>query len=457
MKTTASTTTRGLLKAIGLVAIALMAIHGSVSGQSRNSESKSVPPSQLSPKLVEYLDWLLLGQDKPQIPEHVTEIFGTKSDKEIEWTSEYRPILQKLTESNYRGAIYDADQIINRPLSAFRSEADAAWQKSLAMRLKAFSQIRTGEGSDALVTVHVAAEIAPDKDLLEGLSNIYAAHFTGRIPTEQLRIDKAAYIATSKRAASLGSLSASDILLTEGSFTTEQERIYWEAMNAFLEFERTITPGSISLDKPHEGHLDEVIAKYGEDVVARAVAAHGLGPATVVSKIPGLPDRDVRRAMLLQWVLISARKTFFQTLGFNDGGVPPTITVREGFQQIRDFGAPYPATWYMVVPNLQANDDPQIVGSSARAIMSEISSGDVVFLRCGPLSHVAFLQRANRENGTLDFADPIYEYWQPTHNDCVSSFDLVKDGDPSIYVSRIRAADVEEMLQAVFTLRNPRR
>jgi hypothetical protein len=87
--------------------------------------------------------------------------------------------------------------------------------------------------------------------------------------------------------------------------------------------------------------------------------------------------------------------------------------------------------------------------------LAELIPGDRVFVGCGPLSHVAFFFRRDETKKRLLFLDPNYEFWQPTHNSCVTSFEFVEDKH-NRYLSSVPEDDVESMIEAVITLRGTR-
>ena len=84
--------------------------------------------------------------------------------------------------------------------------------------------------------------------------------------------------------------------------------------------------------------------------------------------------------------------------------------------------------------------------------MAELKPGDRVFVNCGGLAHVTILYRRSAETGELLFLDPLHQFWQPSHNSCVTNYQL-KHERANRYLTAVKEADVEEMLQAAFTFR----
>ncbi len=77
----------------------------------------------------------------------------------------------------------------------------------------------------------------------------------------------------------------------------------------------------------------------------------------------------------------------------------------------------------------------------------------MIVVGCGDLVHMARIYRVDRTAGTVDFVDGLFEYWQSSHNSCISSFQFV----PFIhggYLIRVPLRDVAAIVQAVMTFRD---
>jgi hypothetical protein len=110
---------------------------------------------------------------------------------------------------------------------------------------------------------------------------------------------------------------------------------------------------------------------------------------------------------------------------------------------------------YMMVAGSRKFDDPNIISRSTSDIMETIQPGDRVFVRCGPLSHVAMVYKLDRAGNKIYFADAAFQFWQPSHNSCVTSFSLTEH-TLHRYLSSVSASEVKDILQAVITIRDSR-
>lgn len=91
--------------------------------------------------------------------------------------------------------------------------------------------------------------------------------------------------------------------------------------------------------------------------------------------------------------------------------------------------------------------------SDIETITSNLQPNDMLIVRCGPLTHITKISKIDREEGKILFSDPLWEFWQPTHNSCVNMFSVVKDSYNRFFPS-IPLQDVSSMIEAVVTLRN---
>ncbi len=78
----------------------------------------------------------------------------------------------------------------------------------------------------------------------------------------------------------------------------------------------------------------------------------------------------------------------------------------------------------------------------------EIGVGDTIHVRCGGMAHTAVVFGVDAARDQLLLADPLLQFWQPTHNTCISSFDEVhlRYG---YYLARLKLSEVGEILDAV--------
>lgn len=73
-------------------------------------------------------------------------------------------------------------------------------------------------------------------------------------------------------------------------------------------------------------------------------------------------------------------------------------------------------------------DEPEIsarhVVLNPPKLLAAIQPGDTVNVRCGGIAHTAVVLLVDRSRDAITFTDPLYEYWQPDKNTCITSFSL---------------------------------
>lgn len=202
--------------------------------------------------------------------------------------------------------------------------------------------------------------------------------------------------------------------------------------------------------------LSNAIAQLGTNTVAEVLARFSLvGYPIAPSKI-GVPGRGILDSLFAESDLRGSIGGAFGNYRDLNEKAPEAPTIREQF----DF-------YSRLVPEVSNGDvyievagpstiaSPRAVSADAHNILAELIPGDRVFVGCGPLSHVAFFFRRDETKKRLLFLDPNYEFWQPTHNSCVTSFEFVEDKH-NRYLSSVPEDDVELMIEAVITLRGTR-
>ena len=108
---------------------------------------------------------------------------------------------------------------------------------------------------------------------------------------------------------------------------------------------------------------------------------------------------------------------------------------------------------YLLVPGERKFEDPAMISLNVKEIGERLSPSDYVVVRCGPLTHIAEIYGIDRQAGTVNFVDGLFEYWQPTHNSCITKFDLIpyKFGG---FLARVSLGEVLPMVQAAITFRD---
>jgi hypothetical protein len=163
------------------------------------------------------------------------------------------------------------------------------------------------------------------------------------------------------------------------------------------------------------------------------------------------PGRDVLATLFAE---MSLRVNLARRLGraLPETQNDPPMSLREIIEMNNWLGdASGLATVYHFVPE-RANLGPRVLEMSRMALASAIGAGDTVHVRCGALAHTAVIWSVNRGRDELVLMDPLFQYWQPSHNDCVTTFSLFHFRY-GYYFTRLSFKEVLPLVDAVESVR----
>jgi tetratricopeptide (TPR) repeat protein len=182
--------------------------------------------------------------------------------------------------------------------------------------------------------------------------------------------------------------------------------------------------------------------------------ASSLSGGPVKSDVKGLPGRSPLTAAFVD--LAMRKQLEFVWRAFFSPSAPdePLIKTFEHWRNVvpKPFAEPF-----LIVPQPLDVKAPTIISvSSVDDITSRLLNGDSIVVRCGLLTHEATLWSlpSNHSDYVL-LLDPYYEFWQPSHNACVSHLKLI----PYRYqrdLVQVRFSEMRNILQAVITIRDSR-
>jgi hypothetical protein len=164
-----------------------------------------------------------------------------------------------------------------------------------------------------------------------------------------------------------------------------------------------------------------------------------------------LSSRDLLATLVAEDIL---RGTLARGLGFAlpEKSVDPPLSLREIIELNNWLGEMTGmATVYHFVPE-SAPLGPRVLEMSRRALGNTVATGDSVHVRCGALAHTAVVWSVDRGRDELLLLDPLFQYWQPSHNDCITTFSLVHFRY-GYYLTKLKLTEVLPMIDAVQALR----
>jgi hypothetical protein len=224
-----------------------------------------------------------------------------------------------------------------------------------------------------------------------------------------------------------------------------EERIYW-ALAGLIRDKTTEKKYKIEM-------INQICKEFDIDQIDSALQKYSLVGGRLPAGPFGLPARGLEATLMIDEGL---RWTYGHGFGAKaPDTVPeaPTTSEMWEFQKAMNerMGFVRP---FLLVPGSRKFDDPDIISLPLDSIMGEIQPGDHVFVRSGPLSHVAIVYEVDRKSGTIGFADVAYQFWQKDYNAAVKSF-VLEERSYHRYLAVVSMKEVSEMLEAVITFRDP--
>lgn len=369
------------------------------------------------------------------------------SNQGVSYTPEdLLPVMQDKQNHDYEAVIRKTTELINRDAKSFYSPPYGNWVKSLAY-------IERGAAKSALSGKPDAD--APDLAEAAELGNLRAATtLSSRLfkkmndksedVTPRVNVDD--LVKYLRIGAELGEpWSAAHIVQVPKSLMLA-EGAYWTLLS--------IGKGSDTDADFRDGLIHSLYSQVGAEEVEHALKQLSpLGGTLKSGVVPGLPGRGVMATAYADAVL---RREYSYNYGKRQpkehtAESPSTLEVFKAERAFADLVGH--ASVYMLVPGSRRFSDPAIISVPSAQIAAYMSPSDVIVVGCGDLVHMARIYRLDQMAGTVDFVDGLYEYWQPTHNSCISSFQFV----PFIhggYLIRVPSRDVATGVQAVMTFRD---
>jgi hypothetical protein len=347
-------------------------------------------------------------------------------------------ITEKLEAKDYAGASKLADEAIGRKPDEANLQLDA-WKRSQAFLLR--SRARQGLGlSQSKVFADIVASAR--------LGNLDAVRF--------LVSD---YVDVVKKG------GASDGRTPDGTDMGEilqvgvdlGDRIALKAVAdgfggaRFSPSQRRLVSLLAKLKEEDSGYVTAVAAASRESDFSAALRDFALvgGPFAADGAKPG---RDVLATLMAERTL---RDQLAMDLGFAQRRVRPPreATLRE-IMEVHNWTMEFSGmgTLYNLVPEAAGFGRREIVMTKeelGRAMMP----GDIIHVRCGPIAHTAWVFKVDPASDELVLIDPLFQFWQPSHNGCIKQFATFhyKYG---YYNARLRLSEVLAILDAIQTIRS---
>jgi hypothetical protein len=339
-----------------------------------------------------------------------------------------------------------ASALIARPENFFQSPKRAQFMKATAFYLRGSAAALARERAEAIRDFKSAAELGHALAMSQVAENLISLGLqTSEMATAARFVEEAwPYLSAG---AQLGDPKCMDLLgfLYRGQHRT-LEANYW----FFLA--RVTT--SLSEERRLAEFSQMKLTAADQSVIAEALGKHSVSGGPVPTVAAGVPGRSVRTAALVD-ALMRRRLEFVWRAFFTDSG--PAVSVLEVFRKAQNSLPNNPvSSVYLLVPPGPTPERPGILSLRRRRdLMASVLPGDEIMIRCGRLAHVATVWATRAPAGRMLLLDPFFEFWQPSHNRCITEMSIVPYGSRRELLS-IKRSEIEPILAAVITVRDRR-
>jgi hypothetical protein len=251
-----------------------------------------------------------------------------------------------------------------------------------------------------------------------------------------------------RAAARLGDGYAAHLLATGkvGSTGDLTELIYWEICS--------VVNANIENDKRLEAFI-MLFKSFGSDAINRALSKYSPAGGIIRSSDPRLPGRGKLTTIAMlrtMQVLLERRMPIFD---HQRAERETPLSARDVLERNNKHfeTASLGMRTYLLVPMSSGPDDRYIVRMAMKSLLANIVPGDGIFVRCGPLAHYAVVWKIDRARSRIFMHDDLFEFWMPSHNECISQFNFVslKEGR---YIVELSMDEVAPIIEAAETTRD---
>jgi hypothetical protein len=360
---------------------------------------------------------------------------------------EILPILSAEERRDWQSAAEMARGIINRDESEFYSQPYANWVKSVA--LLHLSEAVFQSSGDKRQAVEYA-EMSAKRGNLQAVDYVVGVAYAKlqKSPDFQdTEVDVVELQGYLRIGAELGD-SRSAMMLGSDLWPNplgSRERIYWTLIGVGGATDLTQEQRQIA--------MESLVGVVGEEEVEQAIEEFSPLGGARRSNVASLPGQDILTTIFVD---ANLRGQYGMTYGLmpRPEGERRTPDILEIFKLqeayadvIGKIGA------YLLVVESSRLDDAAILNVTRELVVESLGPGDYVFVRCGTLTHMAIVYSIDENTSRINFADGLFQYWQPSHNSCVTDFHLTPYRHGG-YLASVALRDVTPLIQAVITFRD---
>ena len=359
------------------------------------------------------------------------------------------PVIKALEENRLQDAIRICNELIDRDNALFRNKTEASWIKSEAYRYKADATYRMNGNLDEVIELLKPAADAGNLLADKKITEIMWRKFEGDPDYAAVEASPGELTKYLRIGAELGDALSAVMLGASNSPAglAEREKVYWPlvgfalSINDDVAFRRRMIAG--------------VIGRAGKEEVTAAIKEYSLLPPTTPAGPGVLPGRGLVATIYADATL--RRDYGFSygrrgTEGTQSGPTPSVYEIFKAHQAYANVAGDIRA--FLLVPGTRRFDDPSLLSVPKDDLSLLINPSDSVFVRCGPLTHLAMVHHVDRTQNRIYLSDDLWEFWQPSHNFCITHFDLVSFQHGG-FLAVVPLSEFMAVLEAVAAYRDP--
>jgi hypothetical protein len=204
----------------------------------------------------------------------------------------------------------------------------------------------------------------------------------------------------------------------------------------------------LELEKRDSGFVQDVNELATRYDLAAILTEYAYVGGPVNAKASGSYSRDLLATLLAEE---NFRGTWATGLGFSMVDTRPEQepSLREIIAMntwLTDMSGLATAFHYLT----QESNVPYSIALTSAQIGQRLSAGDTIHVRCGGLAHTTVVFKVDGQLDQIFLMDPLYQYWQPSHNSCITNFNLAHYRY-GYYLTQLKLSEIAGIVIAVQT------
>jgi hypothetical protein len=384
------------------------------------------------------------------VPSNAAAEFSVGANFSAIENCETTEICEATKAHDYQRLIELCTSFLGRNVDTFENERDFYVERAATYRLRAFARNRAGGSIKDSVDDEISAADLGNSDAAGHVAELLLKIRLGVLGISGVSAKLPELQHYVRLGAELGNRSSITMLGTLPLVLSDDEKLYWKL--------QTVLVGPLAIDGKSPSILERslilkrMISRFGEANVIRSMNKFSLSGGLLEPQASGLPGRDIIATLFNDAEL---------RLGYALDQVwrrelpqPKASTARDFLKRMfATYSDSDPVNRLLVLREGDSVGAGNEISLDIGNITSNLQPNDVLVVRCGLFTHITKIARIDLHENKVLFSDPLWEFWQPSHNSCVSSFELVRDSYNRFFPS-VPLTDVSSMTEAVITIRS---